>query len=100
MLKHIVFIRLNKSYSEFEKTEIVKEITLRLNKLPDSIDEIVSLETGTNFSTRPTAFDLSLSVSFENNDDLQRYQIHPKHKEVLSYLGSLKLETAVVDYFI
>ena len=100
MLKHIVFIRLKNKYSEKEKSQILKVISLKLNELPSYITAIKQLETGLNFSTRPTAFDLSLSVYFANKEDLQTYQVHPKHKEVLGYLGSLNLETAVVDYFI
>ena len=100
MLKHIVFIKLKDSYSSEEKENIIKEITLKLNALPKYISEIVHLETGINFSTRPSAFDLSLYVEFKNKEELQNYQVHPKHKEVLVYLGGLELETAVVDYII
>ena len=98
MLKHIVFIKLNDSYSAENKQEITRKIALKLNSLPQYITEIVKLETGINFNTRPSAFDLSLYVEFKNKDELQSYQVHPKHKEVLTYLGSLKIETAVVDY--
>jgi len=98
MLKHIVFIKLSSNYSETEKRAILKEISLQLNELPKHIDKILKLETGLNISKRPTAFDLLLSVEFDNEKDLNIYQVHPKHKEVLNYLSSLKLSTAVVDY--
>jgi len=100
MIKHIVFIRLKDVYSSSEKIDIIKEIELRLNELPKDIDEIAKLETGINFNIKASAFDLSLSVDFDTKDDLQKYQVHPKHKEVLSYLGSLDIEVAVVDYTI
>jgi len=98
MLKHIVFIKLKDSYSAEEKQGIIKEIASKLSSLPKYITEIVKLETGINFSMRPSAFDLSLYVEFKNKEELQSYQVHPKHKEVLTYLGSLEIETAVVDY--
>ena len=100
MLKHIVFIKLKDVYSSEEKELILNEITFRLNKLPNEIEQILKLETGRNISTRPSAFDISLSVSFNKEKDLNIYLVHPKHKEVLSYLSTLKLETAVVDYII
>jgi hypothetical protein len=100
MIKHIVFIRLKDVYSSSEKIDIIKEIELRLNELPQYINEIIKLETGINFNVKASAFDLSLSVDFDTKDDLQKYQVHPKHKEVLSYLGSLDIEVAVVDYII
>jgi hypothetical protein len=100
MIKHIVFIRLKDIYSSSERIDIIKEIELRLNELPQYINEIIKLETGINFNVKASAFDLSLSVDFDTKDDLQKYQVHPKHKEVLSYLGSLDIEVAVVDYII
>ena len=99
MLKHIVFIKLNESYSEQGKEHVLEKIEQILNELPKYIDEIITLETGINFSSRPTAFDLSLSVNFKDKTDLNTYQVHPKHQEALAYLGSLDLKTAVVDYF-
>ena len=98
MLKHIVFIKLSAAYNESEKHGIINEIILQLNDLPNHIDEILDLETGLNVSSRPSAFDLSLSVTFTSEKELNIYQVHPKHKEVLKYLSSLELSTAVVDY--
>ena len=98
MLKHIVFIKLSETYIKAEKHNIITEIILQLNDLPNHIDEMLDLETGLNISSRPSAFDLSLSVSFNNEKELNIYQVHPKHKEVLKYLSSLELSTAVVDY--
>ena len=97
MIKHIVFIRINDSSEDFKKIAIDK-LAAMLTLLPASITEISQLEVGRNFSSRPTAFDLSLSVEFENEDNLKKYQIHPNHVKVLEYMRSLDLETAVVDY--
>ena len=99
MLKHIVFIKLNESYSKQAKEQVLKKIEQILNELPKYIDEIITLETGINFNSRPTAFDLSLSIDFKDKTDLSTYQVHPKHQEVLAHLGTLDLKTAVVDYF-
>jgi hypothetical protein len=98
MLQHIVFIRLDKDYSQNEKITILEKLQLMLNDLPKHIEEIKHLETGLNISSRGSAFDLSLSVELSNEADLESYRIHPKHKDVLNYMSSLKLETAVVDY--
>ncbi len=98
MLQHIVFIRLDKSYSQNEKTSVLEKLQLILNELPKHIKEIKHLETGLNISTRGSAFDLSLSVELNNEADLESYRVHPKHKEVLNYMSTLQLETAVVDY--
>ena len=99
MLKHIVFIKLKGNYSEKEKSEILKKLKQMLDSLPSSIEAIEEMETGLNFSTRPSAFDLALTVSMKDEDALNTYRVHPEHKKVLDYMGSLELETAVVDYF-
>ncbi len=100
MLKHIVFIRLSESYSSSEKTAILKKIKEMLDMLPNSISHINKMETGINISDRAAAFDLSLSVELNDKDALNSYRVHPEHKKVLDYMGSLSLKTAVVDYFI
>ena len=99
MLKHIVFIKLTGDYSEGGKTEILKKLKQMLDALPAAIDVIEDMETGLNFSTRASAFDLALTVSLKDEEALNNYRVHPEHKKVLDYMGSLELKTAVVDYF-
>lgn len=98
MLKHIVFIKLQNKYSKSEKDFIIGTLSSLLNDLPKYISEIEHLETGINFSPRASAFDLSLYVELQDEASLEQYRVHPKHKKVLEYMSSLKLETAVVDY--
>ena len=98
MIKHIVFIRIIDS-SEDCKISNTNKLATMLSQLPASITEISQLEVGRNFSPRPTAFDLCLSVEFENKENLNTYQTHPNHVKVLDFMKTLDLETAVVDYF-
>jgi hypothetical protein len=99
MLKHIVFIKLKGNYPAEEKERILHRLKDMLNTLPTAIDAISQMETGLNFSTRAAAFDLALTVTLNDEDALNEYRVHPEHKKVLDYMGSLELETAVVDYF-
>ncbi|RLD43732.1 MAG: Dabb family protein [Bacteroidetes bacterium] len=96
-IKHIVFINIVDSDTTRKAKNIIKLKTM-LEKLPQSIDEIIDLEVGENISTRST-FDLSLIVVLKNEDDLNTYRTHPKHVNVLDFMRTLKLETAVVDYY-
>jgi hypothetical protein len=98
MLKHIVFIRLDSSYNASEKITMLNKLKDMLDVLPESISHIKKMETGINFSTRNSAFDLSLSVELNDEEALNSYRVHPEHKKVLEYMRSLSLETAVVDY--
>jgi hypothetical protein len=99
MLKHIVFIKLKGNYAAEEKERILRKIKEMLDALPATIDVIDQMETGMNFSTRASAFDLALTVQLKDEEALNEYRVHPEHKKVLDYMGSLALETAVVDYF-
>lgn len=86
-------------YSLTEKERIINKLEELLQGLENQIDVICSLKTGRNFNERPTAYDLVLIVEFNNKKDIDIYRTHPKHVEVLNYMKTLRLETAVVDSF-
>jgi hypothetical protein len=95
-LKHIVFIQVI-DVNEGDRIANIEELKNRLEKLPKYIDEIVSLEVGRNISDRSN-FDLSLLVILNNEADLNAYRTHPKHVEVLDFMKTLEIKTAVVVY--
>ncbi len=96
-IKHIVFINIVDSDKNRKAKNIIKLKTM-LEELPNSIAEIITLEVGENISTRSN-FDLSLTVILSNENDLNNYRTHPKHVEVLNFMKTLALKTAVVDYY-
>lgn len=87
-----------KGYKEDRKREIAAILKSKLDGLQEKIDEIISLKTGLNINTRPTAFDLILIVEFKNEDALNVYRSHPEHVKVLDFMRTLNLGTAVVDF--
>lgn len=97
MLRHIVMM----NFSDRESLEITSSKTkLMLEELETSIESLLNMEVGLNFSTRPTAFDLVLIADFDNEDGLNIYRDHPEHIKVLNYLKTVIEKTAVVDYTI
>ena len=99
MLKHIVMMKL--------KTEELPEMLNRLKILEDRLLELknhISLirewQVGTNFSNRPTAMDIVLISGFANEEDLEKYLLHPKHVEVVSYIKEVVDESRVVDFWV
>ena len=60
-------------------TENRKAIKDLLDKLPDLIPELKSLETGENFNAGPFAFDLALITTHADKAGLEKYQKHPEH---------------------
>lgn len=89
------------NFSDRESLEITSSKTkLMLEELETSIESLLNMEVGLNFSTRPTAFDLVLIADFDNEDGLNIYRDHPEHIKVLNYLKTVIEKTAVVDYTI
>jgi len=96
MIKHIVMFKLHDKNNN--KEENIKKLKDKLDKLKNKIPEIKHLETGINISLRTSAFDLVLITEFNNQDDLDKYRIHPDHQDVLVFLETVKEEVIVVDY--
>lgn len=97
MIKHIIFFKL-KTYTQEEKKEILDEMEKRFLDLRSKIQEIKYLEVGKNFNMREVAFDICLYTHFNNKMDLEVYQHHTAHKDLLNYLATIEREIAVVDY--
>jgi hypothetical protein len=87
-----------KAQNSEEKAARINKLKKMLDSLKNSVKEIQTLETGVNFSTRETAFDLILISEFKSKEDLKRYSDHPDHRQVVGYLDSIKEKVAVVDY--
>lgn len=97
MLRHIVMI----TFREREKLESTAATTKQLLiDLEDSIEPLLKMEVGLNFSTRATAYDLVLIADFNNEKDLDFYRVHAEHIKVLDYLKTVVDKTTVVDYTI
>jgi hypothetical protein len=99
MLKHIVIFRLLNVKKE-EENIVIEDLVSRLNNLKISIPEIKFLEVGVNISNRENAFDICLNTEFENEKNLEIYQKHPKHIELLDYLATLDLQVNLIDYIV
>ncbi len=97
MLRHVVMMKLS-DRTNWES--IAQEVALMLNQLTETIPELLRMEVGTNFSTRPAAYDLVLIADFHDTSGLDAYRVHPTHQAVLDFLKMHVQETTVVDYLI
>ena len=98
MVKHIVLLRLKEYDNKTRKLENALKLKKALEDLKIFIDEIKFLEVGLNFNIKHHAYDLALTVTFESEDDLEIYRMHPEHKKLMVFLNTVTQETAVVDY--
>jgi len=93
MLTHVVFFKLNERTPE--NAEKLREALLSMT---GKIPQIKYMEVGVNVVPSERAFDVALFQRFDSLHDLQEYQAHPNHQEVLKYILSVAATRASVDY--
>lgn len=93
MLTHVVLFKLK----EFrpEQLATAKE---KLLMLPGLVPQIRHLEVGTDLLHSERSYDLALITRFNSLADMQTYQLHPFHLEVVAYLKTISQSIIVVDY--
>lgn len=93
MIKHIVFFKLKDPTAEnIERTVQV------LRDMQGKIPQLRSLEAGSDVIRSERSYDLALIVEVDNLEDLQAYQVHPAHQEVIRFINEVKEHTISVDY--
>lgn len=96
MIVHIVMFKF-KDEKKALNLGIAKDM---LEGLERPIAELKSMEVGVNFDESPRAFDLSIYTTFETQEDLKTYAVHPEHLKVVEFIKSVTLESKVVDYIL
>jgi hypothetical protein len=96
MIVHIVMFK----FKDENKALNIAKVQKRLMKLEELIPSLKMMEVGVNFNESPRAFDLSLYSTFETEEDLEAYQVHPEHLQVVELIKEVTIESKVVDYVI
>ena len=98
MIRHIVTWNYKDGFSERENSENAKKVKAELESLTQCIDGIIELKVHINALSTSNK-DIILNSLFENEDALAAYQIHPEHKRVSAYVGSVMQNRACIDYY-
>ncbi|WP_428738397.1 Dabb family protein [Sulfurimonas sp.] len=96
MVVHIVMFK----FKEENKALNLAKVQAKLEKLEELIDELKTMEVGINFTEADRAMDLALYSTFESQEDLQAYAIHPEHLNVVALIKEVTVESKVVDYIL
>jgi hypothetical protein len=80
-----------------DKQQFLNDLKKRIEQLK-AIPHIYHIEAGINFNKRDIAFDITLNSDFENCQQLEAYQTHPQHVDLVNYLKKFPHETVVCDY--
>ena len=97
MIAHIVMWRIAGT-AEKSKEENIKLVQQKLAALPALITEIYEYEIGVNEIESERAYDIVLVSRFKSWEDLQVYKAHREHVCVAEFIGSVRKQSAVVDY--
>ncbi|SES98594.1 Dabb family protein [Paenibacillus sp. NFR01] len=93
MIKHIVFFKLkDRSPEQVATTAAV------LRSMEGKIPQLISLEVGTDILHSERSFDIALVSVVASLEDLQAYQVHPVHKEIIVHINEVKELSVAVDY--
>jgi hypothetical protein len=93
MIKHIVFFKLKDRSPE--KVEATVQV---LRNMEGKIPQLLSIEVGADLIHSERSFDIALVTVVASMEDLQAYQVHPAHKEVIAHINEVKELSFAVDY--
>jgi hypothetical protein len=93
MLTHIVFFKLK------ERTpEVVQKTKEVLMNMEGKIEQLLHIEVGADIVHSERSYDIALVTKFNSMADMDAYQVHPLHKEVIAYMKTVVESSASVDY--
>lgn len=93
MITHIVFFKLkDRSPENIRKTRDV------LIGMEGKIPQLRHLEVGIDLLRTERSYDLALIAKFDSLADLEAYQVHPVHQEVIEYIAKVRDTVLAVDY--
>ncbi|MFW6035201.1 MAG: Dabb family protein [Halothermotrichaceae bacterium] len=98
MIKHIVMFKLKELAEGKEKSNNAKKIKIMLEKLTEKIEELNTMEVGLNINDSEASFDIVLYSEFDNQESLNKYQVHSEHQKVVEFVRKVIEKRVVVDY--
>ena len=90
MMKHIVVWEMKEDVTAEQKAEM----KARLEGLTGRISELRKIEVGIDEGNGT----MSLYSTFESKEDLDIYQVHPAHQDVVAFVKPLVAGRTVCDY--
>lgn len=94
MIVHIVMFK----FKAANKKENMLKAKAKLEALVASIEPLLSMEVGINFSESDRAMDMVLTSTFNSVEDLKIYAQHPAHVAFLAFVKAHVEFTKVVDF--
>ncbi len=97
MVQHIVLWNFLPELSESQKKEACETIRKNLLAVKKEAKGVISLEVIVNELSSSNK-DIGLISSFESEEALQAYQVHPLHVEAGKYIKTVTCDRVCLDY--
>ena len=98
MVRHIVIWNYQEGFSPEEKALKGKEVKEKLEALKEIISGVIALNVHIDSLSSSTK-DVILNSLFESEEALSAYQVHPAHKEVSAFVGTVMKDRVCMDYY-
>lgn len=96
MVVHIVMFQ----FKEEDKEANLARVKTMLEALPSTIETLKRMEVGMDISKSERSFDLVLTSTFDDQEGLNAYAVHPAHLEVVNVIKEVTIVAKVVDYVV
>lgn len=93
MITHIVFFKLKDNSSE--QVEVTAQV---LRDMEGQIEQLKYIEVGVDIIHSARSYDIALITKFDSMADLDAYQVHPVHKQVIEHMNNVRESSVAVDY--
>ncbi len=97
MIRHIVAWDFEEGFSESENIANAQKVKEELENLKNLIDEIVEIKVYIH-ATSTSSRKVMLDSVFNSKEDLEKYQVHPEHKRVGKFVGSVMKDRVCLDF--
>ena len=94
---HIVMWRMNGASAD-ERLSQARTAAAAFEATRGTIAGVLDMQVGVNVIDAPDAWDLALSMRFENRAALEAYAHHPAHLEIKKLVGPLRMDRKQVDF--
>lgn len=93
MLTHVVLFKLADPTAEN-----IAAFAQKLQSLEGRVPQLRGIEVGTDVVRSERSCDVALITRFDSLADMEAYQVHPYHQEVLGYVKRVITKAHAVDF--
>ena len=98
MIKHIIMFKFTNVKDDQDKLQKAQKMKDAFGPMKSKIDVVQSYEIGINSKSTGFSFDIVITSTFKNWEDLEKYIQHPEHQKAIKMCSDIQKEKAVVDY--